>query len=258
MTTREAVGAAVVLFVIVTPVFFEIVDPSHRISRAVKDRWHAYGVHETAGNRLVDEIAGDVMAWYPKSFPGSAQRYAAFWSSEATTAAVRRALEHRGVRADRTYDDTAVFHLRCSDVGEYNPVALVQYASRAAEQITAASAHAIRVSWCGGHHGGGEVGVPPGHCQAMAGLVSAALTNGTGLPAPIECWPLAKTWDRFYGSKLLISTTGSFGFAVGVAHPDRFVFPFPRPEDLQGQERVPWHTIDPGPGNLFMPGKGAL
>lgn len=100
--------------------------------------------------------------------------------------------------------------------------------------------------------------MPPGHCQAMAGLVSTALTNGTGLPAPIECWPLAKTWDRFYGSKLLISTTGSFGFAVGVAHPDRFVFPFPRPEDLQDQERVPWHTIDPGPGNLFMPGKGAI
>ena len=74
MATRGAVGAAAVLFVVV-PVFFEIVDPSHRISRAVKDRWHATGVHETAGNRLVGELAGDVMAWHPGSFPGGAQRY---------------------------------------------------------------------------------------------------------------------------------------------------------------------------------------
>ena len=200
--------------------------------------YHANGVHETAGNRLMEELTDDVMSWLPDAFPAGAHEYPTFWSSWSTVQAVRRAMASRGVRPDPSFRDTAVFHLRCSDVGRYNESALKAFATAAGQFASRRNVSYVRISWCGDHHGGGAHFTPEGHCADMAELVAASLKNATALTPKVECWPIAKTWDRFLGARVLISTTGSFGFAVGMARQDSFVFPHPACEKC-----VPWYNV---------------
>lgn len=149
-------------------------------------------------------------AWTPCGMPGGAEQFVDFWTPPSSHAQVRQALAKRGVSKISYYEDAAIFHLRCSDVGPYDQGQLSLYATKAATIINRCTdCKRVVISWCGSHHGGGEIETPTAHCSQMSKLVQNILEGGTGLPAPVECWELKETWDVFYSAALLIGTTGT-------------------------------------------------
>jgi hypothetical protein len=154
------------------------------------------------------------MGWTPCGwlFP---EQFVKFWTQPSSVEKVRQALTKRGVSKVSYYEDAAVFHLRCSDIGQYDEGQLALYTKQAAMLIThCAACNRLVVSWCGSHHGGGEIETPGAHCSQMSRLVQTILEEETRLPAPVECWGLKETWDVFYSAALLVGTTGKKGCSV--------------------------------------------
>lgn len=181
--------------------------------------YHASWVGPTVGNRMVERLTGTPMGWSPEFL----SNYSEVWNRVNAKAELHR----RNIYPNREYENTSIFHLRCSDVGDYDLVQLNKYA-RAVKPY-----EPFVVSWCGNHRGGGATKTTPGHCQQAATMVSETLD------APIFCWPILQTLRNFAGAKTLVGTTGSFAFVVGVTRPQTFVFPvFAKHVD------VPWNVVN--------------
>lgn len=180
---------------------------------------HASWVGPTIGNRIVERLTGTPMGWSP----GFISNYEEVWRK----ADVKAELRQRNIYPNRDYENTSIFHLRCSDVGDYNLFQLQKYANRVKQYKP------FVISWCGDHFGGGARKTTPGHCQKAATMVSKTLN------ASVHCWPILKTLQNFAGAKMLVGTTGSFAFVVGVTRPQTFVFPV-----FEKHVNVPWNTVN--------------
>ena len=179
-----------------------------------------YRVRPTIGNRVVERLTGTPMGWSPKFV----DNYTEVWKQVNA----KTELEKLGIRPNPEFANTSIFHLRCSDIGEYNLTDLVRYAK-------AVKKHGpFVISWCGGHTGGGSEYTRPEHCP------EAALEVARVLHAPVMCWSIKQTLDNFAGAKTLVGTTGSFAFIVGITRPQTFVFPVFEDASVS----VPWHVVN--------------
>lgn len=236
---RDALAALVVSALVAALVCWAVDD-------AAQVRAHREAAIPRAGNFGVRDIAGREDAWDPTTFR-SAREYAELWLSAAPRAAAR---VRRLAPEDAFFTDTAVVHVRCSDV-PFNkhpsyPLLPEAYYAFASEQVARARCRRVVFLACYDHK-------PSAHAATECPRITSRIAQwmarhlaGTGIEvdASAVCVPIDASIAMMRGARVLVSTGGSFSFLVGVTKGREFVTPSlcgrKRPQHAELASLVHW------------------
>ena len=231
------------------------------------------------GNAMISNVSGASTLWNPlywsvKSATPSKKRrrpekvrdyrwfaaptiamaeYGRFWKDVAPKLHAKLTRE-LAIVPDDEYADTAIVHLRCSDVPFINhneyPLLPQKYYEFAAREVLRRGIRRVVLTNCYTH---GQHPRAERECPIIADGIATWMRRVLGDRAWVDsqphCWDQRTTLCRMLGCGVLISTGGSFSFPVGVCKGDAFVTPVlagarARAEHRRLHDLVHWRMWD--------------
>ena len=202
------------------------------------------------GNHSVAALVGDGSSWNP-DYWRSSQQYADTWRNKIPE--IARMIQQRSIISDTSMNDTAIIHLRCSDVPfyehpEYPLLPKAYYDFVASKLITDTGLRHVRVLNCFQHdqHPLARTKCPM-FAQTIANWVQEKLPKQIDVSVKIECDDERTTISKLMGARWLISTGGSFSFIPGMLKGRKFITPIlgPKTTRHQGLHRLVHWTMWP-------------
>ena len=195
--------------IIVIVLLFVFIKSSHDFSGSV-------------GNNILLKTTGKNYLWNPYHSKTS-ENYSKLWKRKKDT--VKNKLQY--LTPNESYNKTAVVHFRCSDVPfckhpEY-PLLPKEYYKFVADEIMKRDVENIVIITCNTHNQH-----PLAYkCSDYSSTIKGWLESYTNLEVSIDdsCQGIKETYEIFLGSKVLISSGGSFSFIPGITKDKDFISP---------------------------------
>ena len=176
----------------------------------------------SVGNSIIEKTAGNGSLWNPL-YSNTSENYSKLWNDKKSE--VKDILKN--LNPNETYNKTAVVHFRCSDVpfckhSEYTLLPK-EYYKFVSDEIMKRDIENIVIITCNTH-----LSHPLSYkCSEYSSIIKSWLEDYTGLDISIDnsCQSVKETYEIFLGSKMLISTGGSFSFITGITKDVDFISP---------------------------------
>lgn len=174
------------------------------------------------GNRIVKNISGSRTKWNPYHFKNP-EDYGHYWKKNR----YKVIEELKDLTPNKTYKNCAVIHFRCSDVPfckhpEYTLLPK-EYFKFVSEKINQKQIQKIIIITCNTHNSNSLTY----KCDDYSLTIKKWFKEFTNIPVHIDntCQSIERTYEIFLGSKILVSTGGSFSFIPGITKDENFISP---------------------------------
>lgn len=176
----------------------------------------------SVGNNIIEKTTGKVSLWNPLH-SNTSENYSKLWNDKKLE--VKDILKN--LNPNETYNKTAVVHFRCSDVpfSKHPEYTLLpkEYYKFVSDEIMKRDVENIVIITCNTH-----LSHPLSYkCSEYSLTIKNWLEDYTNLDTSIDnsCQNVKETYEIFLGSKMLISTGGSFSFVPGITKDSDFISP---------------------------------